>query len=174
MHQLVLKYKDNCSDIFLSRINLSDKIISKIEIETRDQYKNSLWYELRYGRITASRAYEVSRCQKGNGTLISLIMGGKIPDTRAMKRGRSLEDEVRKTVGVKLGKKIKACGLIISKNYPMIAGSPDGICEDNIIEIKCPISEKTYIKYIKNGKPSNKCYAQMQIQMFFSYSSQHT
>lgn len=124
---------------------MTDEIINKIEIETRDQYKNSLWYELRYGRITASRAYEVSQCQKGDGTLISLIMGGKIPDTPAIKRGRSLEAEVRETVAMKLGKKIRCCGLMISKNYPMIAGSPDGICQDSIVEIKCPMSEKTYL-----------------------------
>ncbi|KAF5294675.1 hypothetical protein FQA39_LY02807 [Lamprigera yunnana] len=106
MHQLVLKYREKSCDIFLDKINnLTDEIINQIENETRDQYKNSLWYELRYGRITASGAYEVSRCQKDDGILISLIMGGKIPDTPAMKRGRSLEDEVRKTVGIKLGKK---------------------------------------------------------------------
>lgn len=50
----------------------------------------------------------------------------------------------------------------------MLAGSPDGICQDGIVEIKCPVSTKTYLNYIKNGKPSKKCYAQIQMQMYLS------
>ncbi|KAJ8974396.1 hypothetical protein NQ317_011240 [Molorchus minor] len=41
----------------------------------------------------------------------------------------------------------------------MIAGSPDGIFEDGIIEIKCPISAKTC------GEATAKYNAQMQIQI---------
>lgn len=68
----------------------------------------------------------------------------------------------------KLRKRIKKCGLLISKDHPMIAGSPDGICDDSIIEIKCPISAKTYNNYLFNGKPTKKCYAQIQLQMYLS------
>lgn len=168
MHQLVFRYKEESCDLFLSKIHLSLDIIKKIETETRDQSKNNLWFELRYGRVTASRAYEASRCQTNDGTLISTIMGGKIPDTPAMKRGRYLENEVREIVSKKLGKKIKNTGLFISQKHPMIAGSPDGICKDSIVEIKCPLSEKTYLNYIKNGHASKKCFAQMQMQMYLS------
>ncbi|GBP77503.1 hypothetical protein EVAR_98956_1 [Eumeta japonica] len=76
----------------------SDADINNVEEETREQHKSKLWYELRYGRVTASRAYEFSRCKTSDGTLMAVIMGGKIPDTTAMKRGRILEDEVRKTI----------------------------------------------------------------------------
>ncbi|GBP29096.1 hypothetical protein EVAR_17630_1 [Eumeta japonica] len=65
---------------------------------------SDLWFQLRYGRITASRAHEVSRCKTNDGTLVSLILGGKIPDTPSMKRGRILEDEVRKQWNVELKK----------------------------------------------------------------------
>lgn len=53
---------------------------------------------------------------------------GMFPDTSAMKRGRTLEEEVKRTVRIKLGEKIRNCGLFLSKTYPMIAGSPDEIC----------------------------------------------
>ncbi|XP_023951326.2 uncharacterized protein LOC112055440 [Bicyclus anynana] len=165
MHQLVLKYNEQSCDIFLKNVVLSNDIILDIEKATREQHKNSLWFELRYGRITASRAFEFSRCKKTDGTLIAQIIGASIPDTLAMKRGRKLEDDVRKTVGIHLGKNIKKCGLMLSKQYPMIAGTPDGICEDSIIEIKCPTSAKTYMNYVKNGKPVEKYNTQMQIQM---------
>lgn len=168
MHQLVLKYKEKTCEAFLEKLSLTEADIIRIEEETRDQHQNSLWFELRYGRITASRAFEFSRCKSNDGTLISLIMGGKIPDTPAMQRGRILEEEVRKTVSLKLGKKIKKCGLMLSVNYPMLAGSPDGICKDSIIEIKCPMSAKTYQNYIKNGQPAQKYFAQIQMQMYLT------
>nr|CAH7755151.1 unnamed protein product [Callosobruchus chinensis] len=101
--------------LFLSKANLTVDPINKIEAETRDQFKNELWYEIRYGRVTASNAYEVSRCQTDDGTLISIIMGGKIPDTPAMQRGRYLENEVREIVSKKLGKNIKNCGPNLNK-----------------------------------------------------------
>lgn len=142
MHKLVQKYKEKSCDTFFEKFVLTNDDIIKVEEATREQHKSSLWYELRYGRVTASRAFEFSRCKTTDGTLISLIMGGKIPDTWAMKRGRMLENEVRQTVSSILGKKMKKCGLMLCKNYPIIAVSPDGICDDNIIEIKCPTSVK--------------------------------
>nr|CAH7727709.1 unnamed protein product [Callosobruchus chinensis] len=48
MHQLVYKYKIECCDLFLSKVNLTVDLINKIEAETRDQFKNKLWYELRF------------------------------------------------------------------------------------------------------------------------------
>ncbi|KAL3265987.1 hypothetical protein HHI36_010176 [Cryptolaemus montrouzieri] len=112
-------------------VNLTVDLIDKIEAETRDQFKNNLWYELRYGRVTGSKAYEVSRYQTYDGTLIS-IMGVRY-QTPAMKRGRYFENEVREIVSKKLGENIKNCGLFISQKYPMLAGSPNGLCQDSII-----------------------------------------
>ncbi|KAL0879693.1 hypothetical protein ABMA27_003408 [Loxostege sticticalis] len=150
VHQLACNHKEKHS------------VIQKVEELTREQSKSALWFELRYGRITTSRAFEVSRCKTRDGTLIALILGGKIPDTQSMKRGRTLEDYVRKTVIEILRKPINKCGLLLSSTYPMIAGSTDGIFEDGIIEIKCPLSEKTYKNYVKNGEPTEKYNAQMK------------
>ncbi|XP_047024927.1 uncharacterized protein LOC124633669 [Helicoverpa zea] len=168
MHQLVFKFKEKCSEIFIQNVNIPDITIRKVEKETRNQYKSRLWYELRYGRITASRAFEVSRCKTPDGTLISTIMGGQIPDTPAMRRGRILEDSVRQILQRKLKKTIRTCGLILNSKYPMIAGSPDGICEEYIIEIKCPTSAKTFMNYIKDGKTTERYYYQIQIQMYLA------
>ncbi|GBP91169.1 hypothetical protein EVAR_67279_1 [Eumeta japonica] len=73
-----------CEDCVASRA-----LIEKVKEETIEQSKSNLWFELRYGRITASKAYEVSRCKTADGTLVSLILGGKIPETKHMKRGRA-------------------------------------------------------------------------------------
>ncbi|GBP98492.1 hypothetical protein EVAR_66490_1 [Eumeta japonica] len=87
MHQLMLKYKEKCVDTFLSNVIITTALIEKVKEETIEQSKSNLWFELRYGRITASKAYEVSRCKTADGTLVSLILGGKIPETKHMKRG---------------------------------------------------------------------------------------
>lgn len=170
LHYLIVEHSgDGDCDSFLCIIKqyFTDKNIKLIEEKTQAQYKNRLWHELRYGRITASRAYEVSKCRTMDGSLVAMIMGAKTPDTKAMKRGRELESKVKTSVEKTLGKKVKECGLFISSQYPFIAGSPDGIYDNKIsIEIKCPTSENTYKNYLKNNQVTEKYMVQMQIQMF--------
>ncbi|CAH2016479.1 unnamed protein product [Acanthoscelides obtectus] len=109
---------DNLVDIMKTTFNRA--AISAIEEATRMQYKSSLWYEMRYGRIKASKAHEVSVCHTPDGSLVATIMGAKIPDTIAMKRGRSLELSVRKTVSTTLNKKIRTCGFMYAKTIPCL------------------------------------------------------
>lgn len=170
MHQLCLKYKDaDCENFLVNASYLITKnTLMEIEKLTRDQSQNNLWFELRYGRITASKAYSVSKCKTPDESLIAQIMGGKIPDTPAMSRGRKLEDAVRKIVEIKLGMKIEKCGLMISQEYLMIAGSPDGISDEFVIEIKCPTSAYNYKNYVQEEQPTKIYYAQVQLQMFLS------
>lgn len=55
-----------------------------------------IWYELRYARITASKAYEAAHCKVMGGALTEAITrASKLKDTDAMKRGRLLESEVK-------------------------------------------------------------------------------
>lgn len=169
LHHLIIKYHDENCDVFLNKIShlFNQKTISFLENRTRDQHKSGLWHELRYGRITASKCYEVSRCKTVDGTLVAMIFGAKIPETPAISRGKKLEDEVRITVEKKIQMKIEKCGLYISETFPMVAGSPDGINNKTTFEIKCPSSEKTAQHYInKDGTISKKYFAQVQMQMY--------
>jgi hypothetical protein len=50
----------------------------------------------------------------------------------------------------------------------MIAASPDGLLKDACVEIKCPTNAKAKLKYVKNGVISDKCKAQVQLQMYAS------
>lgn len=170
MHQLCFKYKDADCEFFLENASslITRNTLVKIEKLTRDQSQNKLWFELRYGRITASKAYAVSKCKTPDGSLIAQIMGTKIPDTPAMSRGRKLEEAVRKIVEIKLGVKIDKCGLMISHEYLMIAGSPDGISDEFVIEIKCPTSANNYNNYVQEEQPTKIYYAQVQLQMYLS------
>jgi len=50
---------------------------------------------MRYGRITASKAYEASKCITTDGTLVKQILGcSKVKLTKAMNRGIHLKKQV--------------------------------------------------------------------------------
>lgn len=169
LHYLLYTFKEPNCESFLTKIkkNFNDENVRNAEMQSRHQYKSGLWFELRYGRITASKCYEVSRCKTVDGSLVAVIFGARSVQTPAIKRGQRLEDKVREIAEQKLGVKFTKCGLFISNEYPMIAGSPDGInSQKGLIEIKCPSTAKNVENYIKDGKLTKKCFAQVQIQMF--------
>lgn len=125
LHMLMVKCSDLCADAdafirYVSELPDLDAVTKKIESETRGQHNNSLWHELRYARITASKALAVSRCKTEDGRLVAATMGAKLPDNPQMKRGRLLEDAVRDAVEVILGKKIKQCVIFISTKCPIV------------------------------------------------------
>jgi len=82
-----------------------------------------------------------------------------------MERGRKLEKlvivEIEKEFKLKIGKS----GLLLIPSLPILGASPDGIGSDFILEIKCPNSEKTVKNYLPKGQISEKCKAQMNLQM---------
>ncbi|XP_045454482.1 uncharacterized protein LOC123663880 [Melitaea cinxia] len=168
LHNLSHKFNsENDCNQFINKIRLvfTEKNVSEAERITYLQHKSPAWYELRYARITASKAFDVTRCKTSDGSLIAILMGAKVPDTIAMKRGRKLEDLVKNILTEQLGK-ISQCGLFICQEYPMIAASPDGILNgDTVLEIKCPINEKTSKTYVSNNQVTAKYFAQVQLQM---------
>lgn len=138
---------------------------------TTDQSDNNNWHELRYGRITASIIYEAAHCDTPDGTLVEKILGAQNFDTIAMKRGRLLEPQVLQKVAIRLNKKINKCGLLLSAKFPQFGASPDGICDDAVIEVKCPMSSKTAKNYYSEDKIKNKFKAQIQLQMLLHEKS---
>jgi len=100
LHTLFHSYKKNGdekdADSFLSfcKMNMSMENIKEIEEKTRDQSQCLLWSEIRFARITASKAFEVTRCKKHDGVLIDNIFGAKIFQSSSMERGLRLENSV--------------------------------------------------------------------------------
>ena len=101
------------------------------------------WHKLR-NRITASRLGFLLY-SKTDADLVKsarqMLNIDKVEfteeQTRNMKVGVEYEDNVRQYYSKKIGQDIKTVGIYISKKYPFLAGSPDGILENgDIIEIK--------------------------------------
>ncbi|CAG4992617.1 unnamed protein product [Parnassius apollo] len=75
-------------------------------------------------------------------------MGGyKVPETRAIQRGKRLENLVKKEVEVELDVKIKDCGFVLVSG--IIGASPDGITDNYVVEVKCPSKESSIKKLCK-------------------------
>ncbi|KAJ8975149.1 hypothetical protein NQ317_012426 [Molorchus minor] len=84
------------------KTTMTDEACKTGERDTREQSKSSLWYEFRFGRITASKIYEAARC-KTVGTLVENIMESGVLH------------EVEKIKGIT----ITRVGLFLDKNYPL-------------------------------------------------------
>ncbi|XP_043463389.1 uncharacterized protein LOC122510904 [Leptopilina heterotoma] len=160
----VLKFVDFAQNI------LDANLIDLVEKLTRDQSNSTLWFELRYGRITASNIHEASKCKTVDGSLTNRIMGvSKLRDNEAMERGRRLENQVLRVLEETENIKVEKCGLLLNDKYPAIGASPDGIGENFVVEVKCPMSEKAEYRYIsKKHKINDKYLAQIQLQMLMA------
>ncbi|XP_074097618.1 uncharacterized protein LOC141526482 [Cotesia typhae] len=158
--------------IQFSANRMSPDLCDNIEKETQNQADCDLWFSLRYGRITASKAYEASRCNTPNETLVELLVGGqKLRNTKAMERGKELEATVLQQVEQKLKRKFQKCGLFLSQKHPYLGASPDAIDDEFVVEIKCPTSQKSFRTYIDTdnyNKIAMKYFIQMQMQMLFT------
>lgn len=174
IHQLLQNFceiESSSADDFLEYASkiMSEDLCHMAEKYTRSQSNISIWYELRYGRITASRIYEAAHCKTLDGSFVQQIIGvSKMFESQAMERGKRLEKEVLLKVTKMTGLRFQDCGLFLLTSFPVLGASPDALGDDFIVEIKCPSTSKTFHQFLPSGKVNNKCKAQMNMQMFAS------
>lgn len=144
--------------------HMSEELCTLAEKDTSFQSKSSLWYELRYARITASKIFEAAHCSTKEGALVETIFGASsMTKTDAMRRGLLLEDKVLQVVSKKFNIAFKKTGIILDGKYPSLGALPDAVSEEFVVEIKCPSKKETIKNYLKpNGKITPKCEAQIQ------------
>lgn len=160
-------------DVFLNfcQSKMISSVCSELEIKTRNQSKCTIWHHAKYARITASRLHEAAHCHTPDGSFVERLLGAKLKQTEAMKRGTKLEnfvcDKVKDLLNVD---KIDKVGLFLNADFPIFGASPDGIVgTEAVVEIKCPSSEKARQMYITtSGQIACKFNAQMQLQMLLS------
>ena len=78
---------------------------------------------------------------------------------------------------------VEECGLIIREDMPFLAATPDGLCGDKVVEVKCPYKGRNekicknlkffpYLDQDENGnlilRKSHVYYAQVQGELFIS------
>lgn len=94
IHNLVIQFrKENSAKdaerfITFCKENIRSQQCDAIENATRSQADCKLWHEMRYARITPSKAYESAKCSTPDGVLVETILGAyKFKETFAIKRG---------------------------------------------------------------------------------------
>ena len=130
------------------------------------------WYEVRLGKLTASRAQAIGNCGKGLETLCwekaAEIITGKLPEqieSEDIRRGHELENEARGAYSIETGKPVEQVGFV---EYSKYAGcSPDGLVKDGLIEIKCK-NDVNHLKLLTRQKPESEYMWQMQMQMLIT------
>ncbi|GBN62176.1 hypothetical protein AVEN_61409-1 [Araneus ventricosus] len=96
--------------------------------KTIEQLQSALCFELRYVRITASKAYEAAHCHTLQDCLVETVLGAiSIKDNAGITRDKKLEKKARNEVQKILKSEIHKCGLRTSPEYPVMGASPDGI-----------------------------------------------
>lgn len=137
-------------------------------IKTVEQADSPLWHELRYSRVTASKAYAAVHCKTG-GVLVETVLGAsKLKDSAAMKRGRALEKQVLASVQKKFNVQLKSCGLRLNNMHPFVGATPDAVCDEFVVEIKCPAKADSFKRYLtQNSEVTAQYKAQIQLQMMF-------
>lgn len=136
------------------------------------------WYSLRIGIPTASNADMIvtstgkpvssqTRQTFINGLVAERLIGATEMnyDNPAMERGRNLEPRARDWYEFQTGRTVKQVGFVFGDASKSYGCSPDGVCEDRLVEIKCPM-HKTMIGNLIDGKVPTCYVPQVQMQMF--------
>ena len=139
---------------------------------------SSEWLGLRIGIPTASNA-DMIVTSKGkpvtsqtrntfiNGLVAERLLGMTEMhyDNPAMERGRNLEPRARAWYEFQTGRTVKQVGFVFGDEARNYGASPDGICEDRLVEIKCPM-HKTMIGNLIAGKVPTGYVSQVQMQLY--------
>ncbi|XP_047529697.1 uncharacterized protein LOC125065885 [Vanessa atalanta] len=168
IHYLINRFKKSCVDfhfesfITFCKNEMTESRCHQVKEGTTAQSDSNLWFEMRYGRITASKMYEAAQCTTKDGSLVEEIFGAvTFNQTNAIKRGKKLEKDVIKEVSKLHSIKIVDTGLFLKNEWPMIGASPDGLTDDCVLEVKCPTKANTFTTYCSkeySRKVNNKSF----------------
>jgi len=169
-----------CNEFYNEFVKLSHSNILKVEEATTTQ-NSTLWMDVRKIRITASKLHSVPKTDRANpNNFVNNQLYSRFKGCAATRHGQKFEHVARQYFEQETGMKCKLSGVVISKDEPFLAASPDGIINDKtILEIKCPtkpiqelLSSGKYDVVITNGEPelspkgANGYYYQVQLGMF--------
>ena len=125
------------------------------------------WHQARLGLPTASRFADIVTAT-GKATknaaretykaqlLVERLTGQLMSNfaTPAMQRGTDLEPRARAWYELETGRAVKQVGLVILEGDGWKCGaSPDGLCEDRGLEIKCPLPHTMIAQLLEDGRP---------------------
>ena len=156
LENLVSQYIDNMKMSISSLVDihgLSNELCVHVS-DTIIQSRSETWKKLRRPRVTASFCLEFSKKPK-NGINYCIkqcienywYQPPDLSNVTAIAYGSKNESKALEAFSKMYGE-VKPCGLFISRKYPQLGASPDGIFEDFLLEVKCPL-------VLKDTTPTN-------------------
>lgn len=135
------KRLDELCRSYLNKLQLSLEEQESIELLTREQRMSNLWRQERHKRLTTANFGDVMRATTDQ-TKINIAKNKyeskDISHIPSVKYGIENERRAIDLYVKKTGNKWEKCGLIVDKDLPFLAGSPDGfVNNDGLIEVKC-------------------------------------
>ena len=126
-----------CESVFMS-LTVTDEMAMNVEKETRAQFKSSLWFQHRAGRVTSSRVKAVCHTNTANPLVKSICYPLELSfSSKETEWGKNNEKRARDLYFKNLqllheDLVIVDTRLVINPQWPFIAASPDGI-----VDCKC-------------------------------------
>lgn len=130
-------------EVFLTSLKNQASKRHEIERETILQAESALWLELRRCILTASNFSKICkrRPHLNSAPLVkSILYTYSLDHVASIKHGKENEDKAIAQLSRQENITIEKCGLFIDETHCFLGASPDGLYEDGIVEIKCPIS----------------------------------
>ncbi|CAG9770188.1 unnamed protein product [Ceutorhynchus assimilis] len=119
-----------------------EKDIGVVEVLTQDQRNAELWFQERKKRLTASNFGRIIKLRDTTNRekVVNNLLFSTFKGNFATKYGQDNEPNAIKDFEQMTGKIVKKSGLIIHKDHPFLAASPDGLIvkENALVEVKCP------------------------------------
>jgi putative phage-type endonuclease len=136
------------------------------------------WFAARLGRITASKVSSLvtatGQVSKGVGRrsflceLAAERITGSVEThfvTAAMERGTALEPMARDWYSLTTGRDVRRVGFVYHDAERRWGCSPDGLCSDRVLEIKC-LGRKNHVAALLAGGVPTDYVQQVQFQMW--------
>lgn len=136
------------------------------------------WYEIRAGRVTSTRFAPLIMDQSTTGyknlvkDIVCEIITGKQEEgfsNKLMEEAKEMEPVARIAFEQMMEVDVSEVGFIIpdedNRFHDWIGDSPDGVFENNALEIKCPLA-RTHLDYITANKLPPEYRAQVQAHLF--------
>ncbi|XP_028129072.2 uncharacterized protein LOC114325263 isoform X1 [Diabrotica virgifera virgifera] len=126
---------------FLKALEKTPQEIDELQKMTLDQKDSSVWVKERRQRLTASNFGRICKLRDSTDrkNVVEELLNSKFFGNKYTKYGNDNEPNALKDFEKLLGVKVVNCGVFVSKDYPFLAASPDGLIgKDGLVEIKCP------------------------------------
>ncbi|XP_050431087.1 uncharacterized protein LOC126839710 isoform X2 [Adelges cooleyi] len=152
---------------FLDSLKLNKYRRTKLEKNTRDQANAQLWHTERRKRLTASNFGRV--CKRTSTvsckSIVCDLMYGTF-QSAAIDHGKAMEPKAIQCLQDKMHVVVTPCGLVVDKNLPYLAASPDGLVgKEYVVEVKCPFASKDTTDFAEAVKTKKITFSQTSTRL---------